>query len=97
MYAGLCLDANSLPYPNQNRELEQENQTLRRQTETLAMEKHQLEKQLQLQDSPLLTSDWLQALEKESLSESGSAVPITSLQQKQILKAFLTHVLVMVR
>lgn len=61
------------------------------------MEKHQLEKQLQLQDPPLLTNDWLQALEKESLSGSGSAVPITSLQQKQILKVFLTHVLVIVR
>lgn len=61
------------------------------------MENHQLEKQLRLQDPPLLTNDWLHALEKESLLESGSAVPITSLQQKQVPKALPTQVLVIVR
>ena len=81
----------------QNRELQEENRLLRQQTDTLASEKWRLAKQLKHQDQAPVTRGWLQPLGKRSTSESGSAVPITPLQQEQILRALLAHVLAILR
>ena len=81
----------------QNRELQEENRLLRQQTDTLASEKWQLEKQLKHRDQTRITCDWFQPPGKRGTSESGSAVPITPLQQEQILRALLALVLATLR
>ena len=74
-------------------------------------ENRQLEKQLRHLEPPpslpassssllsFVNSDYLSsaALSEKSLSEPGSAVPLSSLQQEQVLKGLLTQVLVTVR
>lgn len=86
----------------QNEKLQLENKSLREKTDALVAENHQLEKQLLHQKphtpSSILSSQFDSTLEDmENLSESGSAVPSSSLQQKQILEALLAQVLVTVR
>jgi hypothetical protein len=81
-----------------NAKLQQENQSLRQRTATLEAEKYQLETQLHHEPSthPFVTGTYSSTLGSEQLLESGSAVPSTSLQQKQILKALFAQVLVIV-
>lgn len=83
-----------------NEKLQLENKSLREKTDALAAENHQLEKQLfhQKPHTPsILGCQFDSTLEdKENLSESGSAVPSSSLQQKQILEALLAQVLMTV-
>lgn len=98
----LCISHARFVWLVQNEKLQLENKSLREKTGALAAEKHQLEKQL-LHQKPhtppsILSRQFDSTLEDmENLSESGSAVPSSSLQQKQVLKALLAQVLMTVR
>lgn len=73
----------------QNKQLLQENQSLKEHTTTLATEKQQLEQRLSTSLQADLQAD-LRALVKESLLESsGSAAPHVSRQKKQVPVALL--------
>jgi hypothetical protein len=86
-----------------NETLQQENQALRQKTDSLVLEKKQLETQLLHQhpyeNSPSSSTTTIlsgSSLGQEGRSESGSAVPFTSLQQKQILETLFAQVMVTV-
>ena len=87
----------------QNEKLERENRSLQAKTDGLFAEKRQLETQLLSHEpyTPSPTEPSVGSLtlvgNNEKLLESGSAVPLTSLQQKQILKVLFARVMVTVR